>query len=73
VARIAAAWALIRARLPLSLSRRLTAPYFLPNGRRTSPAPASSLWGRDGDDAVRLAGDPAWAGYLRRMVAVATR
>jgi uncharacterized protein (TIGR03083 family) len=31
------------------------------------------LWGRADDDAVRLAGDPAWAGYLRRMVAAVTR
>jgi len=31
------------------------------------------LWGRAGDDAVSLAGDPAWAGYLRRMLAVATQ
>ena len=31
------------------------------------------LWGRAGDDAVRLTGDPAWAGYLRRMLAAVTR
>jgi hypothetical protein len=31
------------------------------------------LWGRAGDDAVRLTGDPAWAGYLRRMLAAATQ
>ncbi len=31
------------------------------------------LWGRAGGDAVRLAGDPAWAGYLRRMIAAVTR
>ena len=31
------------------------------------------LWGRAGDDAVRLAGDPAWADYLRRLLAVVTR
>ena len=31
------------------------------------------LWGRAGDDAVRLAGDPAWAGYLRRMLAAVTQ
>ena len=31
------------------------------------------LWGRAGDDAVRTAGDPAWADYLRRMLAVFTR
>ena len=31
------------------------------------------LWGRAGDDAVRLTGDPAWAAYLRRMLAAVTR
>ena len=31
------------------------------------------LWGRAGDEAVRLAGDPAWAGYLRRMLVAVTR
>jgi hypothetical protein len=31
------------------------------------------LWGRAGDDAVRTAGDAAWADYLRRMLAVATQ
>jgi hypothetical protein len=31
------------------------------------------LWGRAGDDAVQLAGDPAWADYLRRMLAAVTR
>jgi uncharacterized protein (TIGR03083 family) len=31
------------------------------------------LWGRAGDDAVRLTGDPGWAGYLRRMLAAATQ
>ena len=31
------------------------------------------LWGRAGHDAVRLAGDPAWADYLRRMLAAVTR
>ncbi len=31
------------------------------------------LWGRAGDDAVRLAGDPAWADYLRRMLVAVTR
>lgn len=31
------------------------------------------LWGRAGDDAVRLTGDAAWAGYLRRMLAAATQ
>jgi uncharacterized protein (TIGR03083 family) len=29
------------------------------------------LWGRAGDDAVRMSGDAAWADYLRRMLAVA--
>ena len=31
------------------------------------------LWGRAGDDAVRTAGDAAWADYLRRMLAVVTQ
>jgi uncharacterized protein (TIGR03083 family) len=31
------------------------------------------LWGRAGDDAVALAGDPAWAGYLRRMLEAVTQ
>jgi hypothetical protein len=31
------------------------------------------LWGRAGDDAVRLTGDPQWAGYLRRMLAATTQ
>ena len=31
------------------------------------------LWGRSGDDAVRLTGDPAWAAYLRRMLVAATQ
>jgi uncharacterized protein (TIGR03083 family) len=31
------------------------------------------LWGRAGDDVVRLTGDPEWAGYLRRMLAVVTQ
>jgi uncharacterized protein (TIGR03083 family) len=30
------------------------------------------LWGRAGDDAVRVTGDPAWADYLRRMLAAVT-
>jgi MDMPI C-terminal domain len=30
------------------------------------------LWGRAGDDTVRLTGDPAWADYLRRMLAAVT-
>ena len=31
------------------------------------------LWGRAGDDAVRLTGEEAWAGYLRRMLATVTQ
>jgi len=31
------------------------------------------LWGRASDDAVRPAGDQAWAGYLRRMLAATTQ
>jgi uncharacterized protein (TIGR03083 family) len=31
------------------------------------------LWGRAGDDAIRLDGDPAWADYLRRLLAVVTK
>ena len=31
------------------------------------------LWGRAGDDAVRITGDAAWADYLRRMLAVVTQ
>ena len=31
------------------------------------------LWGRAGHDAVRLTGDPAWADYLRRMLAAVTQ
>jgi len=31
------------------------------------------LWRRAGDDAVRMAGDAAWADYLRRMLAVVTQ
>lgn len=27
------------------------------------------LWGRAGDNTVRLTGEQAWAGYLRRMLA----
>jgi hypothetical protein len=30
------------------------------------------LWGRADDSAIRLAGDPEWAGYLRRMLAEVT-
>jgi uncharacterized protein (TIGR03083 family) len=31
------------------------------------------LWGRAGDDAVNVAGDAAWADYLRRMLGAVTR
>ena len=31
------------------------------------------LWGRTGDDAVRVTGDREWAGYLRRMLADVTQ
>jgi hypothetical protein len=31
------------------------------------------VWGRAGDDAVQLSGDPDWADYLRRLLAVVTR
>ncbi len=31
------------------------------------------LWGRAGDDAVHVTGDPEWAGYLRRMLAEITQ
>jgi len=31
------------------------------------------LWGRAGDEVVRLTGDPAWAAYLRRMLVGATQ
>jgi uncharacterized protein (TIGR03083 family) len=31
------------------------------------------LWGRAGDEAVQVTGDPAWAGYLRRMMAEVTQ
>ena len=31
------------------------------------------LWGRAGDDAIQIAGDAAWANYLRRLLAVATQ
>jgi len=31
------------------------------------------LWGRAGDEAVRLTGEQAWAGYLRRMLAATTQ
>ena len=31
------------------------------------------VWGRAGDDAVRVTGDPEWARYLRRMLAEVTQ
>ena len=31
------------------------------------------LWGRAGDEAVQLSGDPVWAAYLRRLLAAATQ
>jgi hypothetical protein len=31
------------------------------------------LWGRAGDEAVKVTGDPAWAAYLRRMMAEITQ
>ena len=31
------------------------------------------LWGRAGDDAVHITGDPDWAAYLRRMLVAATQ
>jgi hypothetical protein len=31
------------------------------------------LWGRAGDEAVRLTGEEAWAGYLRRMLIAVTQ
>lgn len=31
------------------------------------------LWGRVGDEAVQVAGDPDWAAYLRRMLVAATQ
>jgi hypothetical protein len=43
---------------------------------RVEGAPGSLLrwlWGRAGDDAVRVTGDPAWADYLRRMLIAATQ
>jgi uncharacterized protein (TIGR03083 family) len=31
------------------------------------------LWGRAGDEVVRVTGDPAWADYLRRMLSAVTQ
>lgn len=40
---------------------------------RAAPDPMLRwLWGRAGDDAVTLAGDPAWAAYLRCLLAATT-
>jgi len=40
---------------------------------RAAPDPMLRwLWGRAGDDAVTLTGDPAWAAYLRRLLAATT-
>ena len=40
---------------------------------RAAPDPMLRwLWGRTGDDAVTLTGDPAWAGYLLRLLAATT-
>jgi MDMPI C-terminal domain len=33
----------------------------------------SWLWGRAGDEAVTVSGDPAWAAYLRRLLAATTQ
>ena len=48
-----------------------------PEGRwsRARPPPAALAVGpgRDDADGIELDGDPAWAGYLRRMLAVATQ
>src|SRR6266568_4818009 len=48
-----------------------------PNPRVVIDGPSGNvlrwLWGRAGDDAVRMAGDAAWADYLRRLLAVATQ
>jgi uncharacterized protein (TIGR03083 family) len=42
---------------------------------RVSAAPdavLSWLWGRAGDSVIRVAGDPAWAAYLRRLLSAVT-
>jgi uncharacterized protein (TIGR03083 family) len=40
---------------------------------RAAPDPMLRwLWGRAGDDAVTFTGDPAWAAYLRRLLAATT-
>jgi uncharacterized protein (TIGR03083 family) len=31
------------------------------------------LWGRAGNDVITVTGDPAWAGYLRRLIAATTQ
>jgi len=41
---------------------------------RAAPDPMLRwLWGRAGDDTVQVTGDPAWAEYLRRMMAEVTQ
>jgi uncharacterized protein (TIGR03083 family) len=41
---------------------------------RAAPDPVLRwLWGRAGDDSVQMTGDPAWAEYLRRMMAEVTQ
>jgi uncharacterized protein (TIGR03083 family) len=41
---------------------------------RAAPDPMLRwLWGRAGDDVVTVTGDPAWADYLRRMLAATTQ
>ena len=43
-------------------------------GVQAAPEPMLRwLWGRAGDEVVRLTGEPAWAAYLRRMLAAATQ
>jgi hypothetical protein len=36
------------------------------------PAMLSWLWGRAGDEVITVSGDPAWAAYLRRLLAAMT-
>ena len=59
----------------LGLDYELVVMPFPPRAR-VEGAPGSLLrwlWGRAGDDAVRVTGDPAWADYLRRMLIAATQ
>jgi uncharacterized protein (TIGR03083 family) len=37
------------------------------------PAMLCWLWGRAGDEVITVSGDPAWAAYLRRLLAAMTR